>query len=73
VSFVDTVQPVLFEGTSKRDELMLAGRAPSNRMVHVPVPEGHAAEEYTGRMFDVRIDAAQTWFLTGCMAGTDSP
>ena len=73
VSFVDTVQPVLFEGTSKRDDLMLAGRAPSNRMVHVPVPEGHAAEEYTGRMCDVRIDAAQTWFLTGCMAGTDSP
>ena len=72
MSFVDTVQPVLFEGTSKRDELMLAGRAPSNRMVHVRVPDGHSAEEYTARVLDVHIDAAQTWFLTGSLTGTHS-
>jgi len=71
-SFIGTTQPVLFEGTSKRDDRMLAGRAPSNRMVHVPLPEGHSAEEYTARILDVEIDGAQTWFLTGTLAGTDS-
>jgi len=70
--FVGTVQPVLFEGTSKRDDRMLAGRAPSNRMVHVQLPEGASAEEYTARILDVHIEEAQTWFLTGRLAGTNS-
>lgn len=68
---VGTRQPVLFEGVSKRDESMLAGRAPSNTMVHVRVPEGHDAGEYTGRILDVEIEEAQTWFLSGRLAGTD--
>jgi tRNA-2-methylthio-N6-dimethylallyladenosine synthase len=69
--YVGTVQPVLFESVSKRDESMLAGRAPSNRMVHVRVPAGHHAEEYTGRILDVEIEEAQTWFLSGRLAGTN--
>jgi len=72
LSFVSTTQPVLFEGTSKRDDRMLAGRAPSNRMVHVPLPDGEIAEDYQAKILDVVIDAAQTWFLTGHLAGTDS-
>jgi tRNA-2-methylthio-N6-dimethylallyladenosine synthase len=68
---VGTVQPVLFEGVSKRDGAMLAGRAPSNKMVHVRVPEGHLADEYTGRILDVAIEEAQTWFLSGRLAGTN--
>ncbi len=70
-AYVGTVQPVLFESVSKRDESMLAGRAPSNRMVHVRVPDGHAPEEYTGRILDVEIEEAQTWFLSGRLAGTN--
>ncbi len=70
--FVGTVQPVLFEGTSKRDDRMLAGRAPSNRMVHVRLPDGASADDYTARILDVHIEEAQTWFLTGRLAGTDS-
>jgi len=69
--FVGTVQPVLFEGTSKRDDRMLAGRAPSNRMVHVRLPDGASAADYTARILDVHIEEAQTWFLTGRLAGTD--
>ena len=69
--YVGTVQPVLFEGVSKRDASMLAGRAPSNKMVHVRVPEGHSAEEFAGRILDVEIDEAQTWFLSGRLAGTN--
>jgi len=69
---VGTTQPVLFEGTSKRDVLMLAGRTPGNKMVHVRVPEGHSADEYTGRILDVDITEAQTWFLSGTLAGNNT-
>jgi tRNA-2-methylthio-N6-dimethylallyladenosine synthase len=68
---IGTVQPVLIEGTSKRDETMLSGRTRTNKMVHAPLPEGHSAEEYAGRIVDVTIDHAQTWFLSGQLAGTD--
>jgi len=71
VGYVGSVQPVLFEGVSKRDALMLAGRTPSNKMVHVRVADGHDASEFTGRIVDVEIDEAQTWFLTGRLAGTN--
>ena len=69
---VGAVLPVLFEGTSKRDATMLAGRAPNNKMVHAPVPAGHSADEFTGRIVDVVIDEAQTWFLFGRLAGTNT-
>jgi len=72
MSLVDTVQPVLFESVSKRDENMLAGRAPNNRMVHVRIPQGESAEAYTGRILDVEIEEAQTWFLSGRLAGTNN-
>ena len=70
IGYVGSVQPVLFESVSKRDDRVLAGRAPSNRMVHVRIPEGRSAEEYTGRILDVEIEEAQTWFLSGRLAGT---
>ena len=31
------------------------------------LPEGRSADEYAGRILDVRIDEAQTWFLTGSL------
>jgi tRNA-2-methylthio-N6-dimethylallyladenosine synthase len=68
---VGTVQPVLIEGTSKRDETMLSGRTVTNKMVHAPVPDRRTADEYAGRIVDVVIDHAQTWFLSGQLAGTD--
>jgi len=71
-SFVGSIQPVLFEGTSKRNDRMLAGRAPSNRIVHVRLPDGASADEYTARILDVYVEEAQTWFLTGRLAGTNS-
>ena len=70
-SLVGTVIPVLVEGTSKRDETMLAGRTPTNKMVHAPVPEGRSASQFAGRIVDVEIDEAQTWFLVGHLAGTN--
>jgi tRNA-2-methylthio-N6-dimethylallyladenosine synthase len=63
---------VLFGGTSKRDGLMLAGRTPGNKMVHVPVPDERTAKDFAGRIVEVSIEEAQTWFLAGHLAGTDS-
>ena len=63
--------PVLVEGTSKRDQTMLAGRAPNNKMVHAPVPQGRAANEFVGRIVSVDIEEAQTWFLAGRVSGTN--
>lgn len=62
---VGTVQQVLVEGVSKRNPGVIMGRAPSNRVVHAPVPEGRSADELAGTMVDVRVDAAQTWYLEG--------
>ena len=71
LTLVGTVQPVLVEGISKRDDTMLSGRTATNKMVHAPLPEGRSADEFTGRIVDVTIDHAQTWFLSGQLAGTD--
>jgi tRNA-2-methylthio-N6-dimethylallyladenosine synthase len=70
--YVGTTQPVLIEGTSKRDQAMLSGRTPSNKVVHAPLPEGCSAGEFEGRIVDITIDHAQTWFLAGEVTGTNS-
>lgn len=64
-ALVGTVQQVLVQGASKRDDRVLTGRTPSNKVVHLQVPEHRAAEEFAGRFVDVTILDAQTWFLTG--------
>jgi tRNA-2-methylthio-N6-dimethylallyladenosine synthase len=68
---VGSVVPVLVEGASRRDGAMLAGRAPNNKMVHAPVPAHEDAEQFVGRIVDVEIQEAQTWFLAGRLAGTN--
>jgi len=64
-ALVGSVQDVLFTGVSKRDPGVLAGRSEGNKVVHVPVPSGTEAASIAGRFARVRIDEAQTWFLTG--------
>ena len=70
IALVGTVQRVLVEGTSKRNDTMLAGRTTTNKMVHAPVPKGASAADFTGRIVDIDIEEAQTWFLSGRVAGT---
>jgi tRNA-2-methylthio-N6-dimethylallyladenosine synthase len=58
--------PVLFECKSKRDDHILAGKSPKNQTVHVPFdPSAAPAEDYAGRVMDVRITEAKTWYLKG--------
>ncbi len=69
-ALVSSVQTVLFEGASKRDPLMLTGRTPGNKVVHVPLEDASAVHARAGSFGEVRIDDAQTWFLTGSLVGT---
>ncbi len=66
---VGTVQRVLLEGPSKRDERVLMGRTGGNKVVHVPLTEGASARDLAGTLVDVRIDDAQTWFCMGTLIG----
>ena len=60
--------PVLVEGTSKRDELLIAGKSPKNQTVHAPLPSGVSAQQLAGTIVDVHIDEAKTWYLSGKIA-----
>ena len=57
--------PVLVEGTSKRDNLLIAGKSPKNQTVHAPLPEGVSADQLAGSIVNVHIDEAKTWYLSG--------
>jgi tRNA-2-methylthio-N6-dimethylallyladenosine synthase len=59
--------PVLFEGTSKRDASMLAGKSPQNITVHAPLPQGTFAQDYAGTTHLVTINEAKTWYLRGTL------
>ena len=56
---------VLVEGTSKRDDSILAGKSPKNQTVHAPVPAGADAASLVGRIVPVTIEEARTWYLSG--------
>ena len=57
--------PVLVEGTSKRDNLLIAGKSPKNQTVHAPLPEGISANALAGSIVNVKVDEAKTWYLSG--------
>ena len=57
--------PVLVEGTSKRDNLLIAGKSPKNQTVHTPLPEGVSADALAGSIVNVKVDEAKTWYLSG--------
>ena len=63
---------VLFDGPSKRDAAMLSGTSRKNQTVHVPLPNGEAAADYVGKIGDVVIDEAKTWYLSGHFADGSS-
>ena len=60
---------VLVEGTSKRDESIMVGHSEKMRTVHFPLPEGLAAQDAIGKICDVHVDEARTWYLRGQIDG----
>lgn len=52
--------PVFLERRSKKDNYRLAGRTPSNKLVHIK-----GEDDLIGRTLDVEIKEAFSWFLIG--------
>lgn len=61
---------VLAEGSSKRNDHMMVGHGPKSQTVLFALPEGHACDEYVGKLCDVRVDDARPWFLRGTLVGS---
>ncbi|MDO8963230.1 MAG: tRNA (N6-isopentenyl adenosine(37)-C2)-methylthiotransferase MiaB [Coriobacteriia bacterium] len=64
-----SVQRILVEGASKRDDRVLMGRTGGNKVVHAPAPESVSPADLAGSFVDVTITDAQTWFLMGTLNG----
>ena len=62
--------PVLVEGTSKKDATKMIGKSPKNQTVHAPLPEGTTIDSLMGKIVDVKVDTARTWYLSGTMVGS---
>lgn len=62
--------PALIEGTSKKDSSRLLGKSPWNQTVHAPVPDGIEAADLVGKIVDVDVDVARTWYLSGTVVGS---
>lgn len=61
--------PVLVEGVSKKNARRIQGKSPKNQTVHAPVPEGIDPADLVGRIVDVDVDTARTWYLAGSIVG----
>ena len=66
---VNALVEVLVEGSSKRDERVMVGHSRKNQTVHFALPDGMQGEELIGRMVDVRVERARTWYLQGAVEG----
>ncbi|OKY91811.1 MAG: tRNA (N6-isopentenyl adenosine(37)-C2)-methylthiotransferase MiaB [Collinsella sp. 60_9] len=64
-----TVVPALIEGTSKKNDAVLLGKSPKNQTVHAPIPEGYSIDLLVGKIVDVDVDVAKTWYLSGSVVG----
>jgi tRNA-2-methylthio-N6-dimethylallyladenosine synthase len=64
-----SVVEVLVEGVSKRSDDVMVGHSEKNQTVHFGVPEGLGADQLIGKLMDVRVEEARTWYLSGSVVG----
>lgn len=64
-----TLAGVLVEGPSKRDASVMVGHSEKNQTVHFPIPVHHDPADYVGRICNVRVQEARTWYLRGELEG----
>lgn len=65
----DKVVEALVEGTSKRDSNIMVGHSKKNKTVLFELPSGYCADELVGKLADVHVEQARTWYLRGVMVG----
>ncbi len=63
---VGKVEEVLVEGPSRKDPGVLTGRTEQNKLIHFPLPAGHAAVP-AGAFADVEVTAAAPHHLLGTL------
>ncbi|HZL05844.1 MAG TPA: MiaB/RimO family radical SAM methylthiotransferase, partial [Coriobacteriia bacterium] len=68
-ALVGSIQQILIEGGSRRDASVITGRTTGNKVVHTATPNGTSPDALAGCFATVRIEEAQTWFLTGRLEG----
>ena len=64
-----TLVEVLVEGTSKRDDRVMVGHSAKNQTVHFDLPDGWQSDDVIGKLVDVHVDQARTWYLRGTCEG----
>jgi len=64
-----TLTEVLVEGSSKRSEAVMVGHSQKMQTVHFGVPEGLEGSDLIGKLVDVRVEEARTWYLSGSVVG----
>ena len=64
-----SIATVLVEGPSKRDDAIMVGHSEKNQTVHFSLPAGLSPEDVIGKIVDVRVEEARTWYLRGAMEG----
>ena len=47
----------------------MVGHSEKMRTVHFPLPEGLAAQDVIGKICDVHVEEARTWYLRGQIDG----
>ena len=60
---------VLVEGSSKRDDSVMVGHSEKMRTVHFLLPDGADPADYVGKICNVRVEEARTWYLRGKIEG----
>ena len=66
---VDQNVSVLVEGTSKRDDSIMVGHSEKMRTVHFAIPDGYTPDDLVGKICDVHVEKARTWYLRGRIVG----
>ncbi|MBR1829466.1 MAG: tRNA (N6-isopentenyl adenosine(37)-C2)-methylthiotransferase MiaB [Atopobiaceae bacterium] len=64
---LNTVSEILVEGPSKRDARVLVGHSRKNQTVHFAAPEDTDARDLIGKICDVKVEQARTWYLSGTL------
>ena len=60
---------VLVEGSSKRDASVMVGHSEKMRTVHFMLPDGADPADYVGKICNVKVEEARTWYLRGKIEG----
>ena len=60
---------VLVEGSSKRDDRVMVGHSAKNQTVHFEAPDAWQPDALVGKLVNVRVEEARTWYLRGACEG----